>query len=596
MRHLLQRLRPALGLIFSLGFSALPLAAPLGTGFTYQGRLNDNGQPANGTYDFVFSIYASDTADVPLAGGGILRDDIGVTDGVFTTVVDFGSDTFTGDELWLEIGVRPGDATGDFTLLTPRQRLTASPYAHFARRAGSAAAADSAKTAEVANTATQVAWSAIKDLPPALADGVDQDTTYTAGPGLKLDAANQFRLDYSGTGFSDSAARSDHDHMGHSWNGTPGGAGLEVHHTRTNGIGLIGRNAAGTGFTPASGTGVLGDSDEDPGVTGFSRTGTGVHGRTFSLTGANDAVKGENASTTGRGVAGYATAATGANIGVLGQTDSSGGTGIRGYATATTGTTYGGRFSNASPNGYALHGVSDKSGVAYFDINNRSNGSTAVEARTDGMGLAAKFTSGATSNGVPVVQAVHLGHGDGIAATAGGKGNAGNFRLLSNFGDNAAVAATGFGAARGLKASSTSGEAIRAESSGTAIVANSADTAVSIEAGSIQVKGAGINSRTAVFVHECTSGNTPPSATGNIITIIDHPMCNGNPNAILMVTPRTKFTVVAGEEVPVTSSYEGFSIAYSSKRARWVFLNTSLLDEVGDFDVGDRFNVMVVLP
>ena len=28
----------------------------MGTAFTYQGRLTDNGQPANGPYDFIFSL------------------------------------------------------------------------------------------------------------------------------------------------------------------------------------------------------------------------------------------------------------------------------------------------------------------------------------------------------------------------------------------------------------------------------------------------------------------------------------------------------------------------------------------------------------
>ncbi len=32
-----------------------------GTAFTYQGRLNSGGVPANGTYDFVFTIFASDS-------------------------------------------------------------------------------------------------------------------------------------------------------------------------------------------------------------------------------------------------------------------------------------------------------------------------------------------------------------------------------------------------------------------------------------------------------------------------------------------------------------------------------------------------------
>jgi hypothetical protein len=347
----------------------------------------------------------------------------------------------------------------------------------------------------------------------------------------------------------------------------------------------------GSGFQPLNGAGLFGDSSTDPGVAGFSNTGPGVYGWISALTGVYDAIKGENPSSSGRAVAGYATSATGANIGVLGQTDSSGGTGILGYATATTGTTYGGRFSNRSPNGYAIHGVSENSGVAYFDIDNRNNGATGLEVRTDGTGLAAKFTSGSSSNHAAAVQAVHLGHGDGLAATAGGVGNAGNFKLLSDYTNNAAVAATGFGKARGVKAVSSTGEALRAESGGTAIVAKApGGTALEIDGGAMRVRGAGVNTPTAVFVHQCTSDNTPATPGGNFITIINHPMCNGNPNAILFITPRIQ------GQLDMYHTYEDVVITYDSSRARWLIKNTSIIDELGDFDEGDRFNVMVFVP
>jgi hypothetical protein len=41
-----------------------------GTAFTYQGRLNNNGQPANGTYDLQFAIY--DLPDGGTVAGGPL--------------------------------------------------------------------------------------------------------------------------------------------------------------------------------------------------------------------------------------------------------------------------------------------------------------------------------------------------------------------------------------------------------------------------------------------------------------------------------------------------------------------------------------------
>lgn len=108
--------------------------AALGTAFTYQGRLEDGGQPANGTYDFDFKLY-----DHPDIGEGILInqvkvDDLQVTDGLVSTQLDFG-DVFDGTAYYLEVAVRTGSSQAAYTTLSPRQALTAAPYALFAANA-----------------------------------------------------------------------------------------------------------------------------------------------------------------------------------------------------------------------------------------------------------------------------------------------------------------------------------------------------------------------------------------------------------------------------------------------------------------------------
>ena len=46
---------------------SVTLADPLGTAFTYQGRLNSTGQPANGHYDLRFTLYDAVTeGNVPV--------------------------------------------------------------------------------------------------------------------------------------------------------------------------------------------------------------------------------------------------------------------------------------------------------------------------------------------------------------------------------------------------------------------------------------------------------------------------------------------------------------------------------------------------
>jgi hypothetical protein len=56
---------------------------------------------------------------------------------VFTTTLDFGTNVFSGASCWLEVGVRPVAAQGDFTILSPRQLLTPAPYALYTLKAES---------------------------------------------------------------------------------------------------------------------------------------------------------------------------------------------------------------------------------------------------------------------------------------------------------------------------------------------------------------------------------------------------------------------------------------------------------------------------
>ncbi len=113
------------GTLAALGTPAL---SAVEGAFTYQGRLNDGGDLANGTYDFEFKLYSAASGGSQV-GSTVTKDDVTVTDGLFTVELDFGSGVFTGDARWLEIGVRPGSSTGAYTTLTPRQALTPAPYA-----------------------------------------------------------------------------------------------------------------------------------------------------------------------------------------------------------------------------------------------------------------------------------------------------------------------------------------------------------------------------------------------------------------------------------------------------------------------------------
>ncbi len=116
-------------------FGAMDSLRAQGTAFTYQGRLNDSGSPAGGSYDLTFALYGSTNLPGTVLTGPITNSAVAVTNGLFTTLLDFGRNVFTGTNYWLQIGVRTNGDPNAFTALSPRQPLTPTPYAIFANTA-----------------------------------------------------------------------------------------------------------------------------------------------------------------------------------------------------------------------------------------------------------------------------------------------------------------------------------------------------------------------------------------------------------------------------------------------------------------------------
>ncbi len=121
-----------LALLSTLNFQLSAFAQ--GTAFTYQGRLNDGANLANGNYDLTFVLFGVASGGSPVAGP-LTNSSVGVSNGLFTVLLDFGAGVFNGNSRWLEIAVRPTGG-GTFTTLNPRQPITAAPYAIFAANAG----------------------------------------------------------------------------------------------------------------------------------------------------------------------------------------------------------------------------------------------------------------------------------------------------------------------------------------------------------------------------------------------------------------------------------------------------------------------------
>ncbi len=115
--------------VLTLTLAATAAAQTLvGSGFSYQGRLDFSGEPVNDTYDFEFMLWDADT-NGNMIGSVLAVDAVAVVDGLITVELDFGVMAFNGDARWLEIALRESAGGGAFTALSPRQPLTAAPYA-----------------------------------------------------------------------------------------------------------------------------------------------------------------------------------------------------------------------------------------------------------------------------------------------------------------------------------------------------------------------------------------------------------------------------------------------------------------------------------
>jgi hypothetical protein len=106
------------------------VAAQVGPAFTYQGQLKDGGQPANGQYDFRFTLFDASEGNGQI-GSSIMAGTWDVTDGLFTVTLSFGPNAFNGDARYLQIEVQLAGGSS-FTVLSPRQPITPAPYALFA--------------------------------------------------------------------------------------------------------------------------------------------------------------------------------------------------------------------------------------------------------------------------------------------------------------------------------------------------------------------------------------------------------------------------------------------------------------------------------
>ena len=209
-----QRTISALAVACVVCFFTSPLIAQSATRFTYQGRLHENGDPADGMYEF--RVRLLDASDAQIGTTQFLMSD--VREGTFQLGLDFGSGAFVNAARFLEISVRSIMDAGPYTLLAPNTQITTTPIAQYALAGNEGPQGPAGPQGTQGDTGPigprglpgpigpqgpegpqgpqgpagssgTTSWSGLTDIPVDIADG-DNDTTYNAGVGIVLNGSN----------------------------------------------------------------------------------------------------------------------------------------------------------------------------------------------------------------------------------------------------------------------------------------------------------------------------------------------------------------------------------------------------------------------
>jgi hypothetical protein len=129
MTNQLKHVAFAVGLLVTLNCQLSTVFAQ-GTAFTYQGRLTENNTPFTGNAEFQVTLWDAANGGAVVASNSPAAVIVGVTNGLFVLPLDFGLN-FPGAARWIQLEVRT--TIGPFSSLTPRQAITATPYATTAK-------------------------------------------------------------------------------------------------------------------------------------------------------------------------------------------------------------------------------------------------------------------------------------------------------------------------------------------------------------------------------------------------------------------------------------------------------------------------------
>lgn len=289
---------------------SLEAQASVGSSFTYQGQLKQDGGVVDGSCDFQFRLYNAASGGSQI-GSAQTATGLGVQEGFFTANLDFGGGAFDGAARWISVSVRCPAGSGSYTTLSPRQALSATPYA-LSLRPG----------AIVISTATT-------------GDDNNQANAITARATATEGYANAF--------------------FGHA--NSPDGVGVfGENHSLEGGTGVFGWSNAESGW----GRGVSGLT-KDPG-------GAGVWGINIATVGGGSGVSGDSNSPDGSGVFGYSDDGGDGVAGYVDGPNAHDGNGVLGVNMATTGDGKGVLGDSHSPDGVGVFGWNDDGGDGVVGI------------------------------------------------------------------------------------------------------------------------------------------------------------------------------------------------------------------------------------
>ncbi|HMS55027.1 MAG TPA: hypothetical protein PKA27_06465 [Fimbriimonadaceae bacterium] len=289
-------------------------------------------------------------------------------------------------------------------------------------------------------------------------------------------------------------------------------------------------------------------------VLPYAQTGSSAGPALFEITNSGDspAIRGVSSSPTGTGIMGRYDHATGSGSGVYGSTTSPDGAGVTGVMGASIGKM---GTNSALPPPWTVPtgvwGAETSGGLGFGVVGSTTGQSSAVVGWADQWyGVYGYSQSRAGVIGYSETEEGVYGFSDSVGVRADG----GDIGLYATTGPSGVGLSTGSGTSSG--------------------------TALHIRNGGLSVTNAGINTSTFVFTHRASAS----TIIGNF-TIIDNPFTNGDPNAILIITPNWNPQNTGG-----TYNNHATGVYYYPPSQKWTIFNQDGIS----MPAGAAFNVLVI--